>query len=454
LRGPGAFTPPQNVTIDSTADLDRLAPRAPVNVVLLDEFSTRFEDMAFGRYSLKKWLDTQPQKLNAPTMLVAVDLQKFTVLRDYTQNKEEILEALDHHFATYPWQTHNGGWIAERYATAFNTLSRVAEATSGHVGHKNMIWIGRGFPTINLMNYPPEAAEEVDSAIQSAITELRDARVTLYTIDPAGLMIDPGKYGQDAADFAPFGGDADFESLATATGGRSLHGRNDVDVQIGTAIQDNANLYTLTYSPTDQADDDPTKFRHIKVTADRPGITFLTRQGYFPSETPERLDSSGRADERLINELVNAVGSNMSYDAVNIAVQVSKEDTSKVFFFVPNRSLSFLPVDGSQSSYTQLIVMGSIFDKKRKMLGAQAKKYMFHAPGDMPSDKKLVVNDQSDFELPKNPKAVRARLVVRVENSGHMGTVDFALTPGATATNGTFDMPSSMGSAQPDAANP
>lgn len=436
---PGKFTPPQGITINSTADLDHLAPRSPVNIVLLDEFSTRFEDMAFGRYSLKKWLDKQPQKLNAPTMLVAVDLQKFTVLRDYTQNKEEILKALDHHFATYPWQTHNGGWIAERYATAFNTLSRVAEATSGHAGHKNMIWIGRGFPTINLADYPPEAQEEIDKAIQSAITELRDARVTLYTIDPAGVMIDPGVYGQDAADYDPFGGDADFEGLARATGGRSLHGRNDVDVQIGTAIQDNANLYTLTYSPTDQSDDDPSKFRHIKVTIDRPGITFLTRQGYFPSVTPERLDDSGKADGRLIGELVNAAASNMSYDAVNIAVQVSTEDTSKVSFFVPSRSLSFSPAEQSKPSYARLIVLGSIFDKKGKALNTYARTYTLHAPENTSADQKLIINVRSDFQLPKDPKAVRARLVIRVENSGHMGTVDFALTPGANATNSSFD---------------
>src|ERR1700686_3218620 len=43
------------ININSTADLDRVAPRAPVNIILLDEFNTHFEDMAFARYSLKKY---------------------------------------------------------------------------------------------------------------------------------------------------------------------------------------------------------------------------------------------------------------------------------------------------------------------------------------------------------------------------------------------------------------
>ena len=122
--------------INSTADLDRIAPRAPVNILLLDEFNTRFEDEAFARYSLKKMLERQPDRLSTPTMLIAVDLQKFTVLQDYTENKAALINALDHHLVAFPWQVHQGGWIAERYGIAFATLTRVAEAVVGHQGHK------------------------------------------------------------------------------------------------------------------------------------------------------------------------------------------------------------------------------------------------------------------------------------------------------------------------------
>ena len=89
-------------TINSTGELDKLAPRAPVNIILLDEFNTRFEDMAFARYSLKKWLEKQPDKLTMPTMLIAVSLTNFTVLKDYTQDKQAIIESLEHHFVAYP----------------------------------------------------------------------------------------------------------------------------------------------------------------------------------------------------------------------------------------------------------------------------------------------------------------------------------------------------------------
>jgi VWFA-related protein len=201
----GSHTLKPEMNINSTADLDRVAPRAPVNIILLDEFNTHFEDMAFARYSLKKYLEREPGKLSTPTMLIAVDLQHFTVLRDYTQNKDEILSALDHHFVGYPWQAHQGAWIGERYATAFLTLRRVAEAVVGHPGHKNMIWIGRGFPA-RPVGVSLDTDIRVENAVQECVNVLRDARVTLYTIDPAGLQVNPMEYGAAAAFDDPFGG--------------------------------------------------------------------------------------------------------------------------------------------------------------------------------------------------------------------------------------------------------
>ncbi len=255
-----------DLTINSTADLDRLAPDAPVNIILLDEFNTLFEDEAFARYSLKKFLEKQPDKLTTPTMLLAVGIDKFTVLNDYTEDKQAIINSLDHHFTEYPWRNRGNSWAAERLGTAFATLERIAEATVGHPGHKNMIWIGRGFPSINMANLPVDSSRRVESYVQQCVNMLRDARVTLYAVDPAGLTVDPiAKYGNEAAILDPFGGNYDFSRLARATGGKSLYGLNDVDMEIGKSAEDGLNFYTLTYRPT-TGGMDPQKFRKIAVT--------------------------------------------------------------------------------------------------------------------------------------------------------------------------------------------
>ena len=72
---PGGHSLKSDATINSTADLDREAPETPVNLIVLDEINTRFEDMAFARYSLKKYLDAQPaideRKIRAAADLAA-----------------------------------------------------------------------------------------------------------------------------------------------------------------------------------------------------------------------------------------------------------------------------------------------------------------------------------------------------------------------------------------------
>jgi VWFA-related protein len=142
------------VAVNSTTELDRLEPDAPVSILVIDELTTKFEDLAFARYSLKKYLKAQGDTLEQPTMLIAANFRNIAVLRDYTTSRKEILDALDHHLANYSalFMAQNGSWQGEQVNATFASLIGVAEATAGHRGHKNMIWIGRGFPPLELGN--------------------------------------------------------------------------------------------------------------------------------------------------------------------------------------------------------------------------------------------------------------------------------------------------------------
>ena len=426
----GSHTLKPEFNIEFTADLDRVAPRAPVNIILLDEFNTHFEDMAFARYSLKKYLEREPGKLSTPTMLIAVNLQHFTVLRDYTQNKDEILSALDHHFVAYPWQAHQGAWIGERYATAFLTLRRVAEAVVGHPGHKNMIWIGRGFPA-RPFGVSLDTDNRVENAVQECVNELRDARVTLYTIDPAGLQVNPGVYGAGAAFDDPFGGNYEFNRLAKATGGRTLYGRNDVDAQIGTAIRDGSSFYTLTYRPQTPATN-LNKFYRIKVTVDRPGLTVTTREGYYLQFGPGRIDPV-KPSRRLLSDLAAADSSTMAYDGVPMTLEASPTDPYSFTIHVAGRGLAWTYATDTEPRHAEVVLLVSTFDKKDKEVKRDAKVIKVSAPASVPPTGRLLRNLDVNYKLDRNPKAVRARFVVRVTASGRIGTADAVLGPQGAA---------------------
>lgn len=157
-----SFEPPPshrasaNPPIHSTAELDRLEPNAPVTLIVLDEINTRFEDEAFARYSLKKFLDKQGDTLERPTLLGAVNMEHFTLLHDYTTSKQELLSALEHHLVNYPWHMEGASWKAEQFNASFASLIEIAEATAGHAGHKSLLWVGRGFPPFDPSTLSPE----------------------------------------------------------------------------------------------------------------------------------------------------------------------------------------------------------------------------------------------------------------------------------------------------------
>jgi VWFA-related protein len=415
-----------DVTINSTTDLDKFAPDAPVNIILLDEFNTLFEDEAFARYSLKKYLEKQPDKLTVPTMLLAVGIDQFTVLNDYTQDKQAIINSLDHHFAANPWRNQGYSWMPERLGTAFSTLERVAEATIGHPGHKNMIWIGRGFPSINMANVPVDSSRRVETYVQQCVNMLRDARVTLYAVDPAGLVVDPAeKYGNEAAFLDPFGGNYDFSRLARATGGKSLYGRNDVDAEIGRSADDGVNFYTLTYRPT-TGGMDPQKFRKIAVALDRPGLTATTRLGYFVAYGPARVNPTNPS-RQLMFDLNSAATSTMVYDAVPLTLTPDPTDHDAFKLHVDAKGLVWTIATDTEPRHANFVVVTTTFDKKGKVLKEVAKVIGMRAPATAPPRGRLELPIDVPLKLDHDPKAVRLRVVVRIVQTGREGTADAKL---------------------------
>lgn len=415
-----------DVTINSTAELDRLAPDSPVNIILLDEFNTLFEDEAFARYSLKKYLEKQPDKLTTPTMLLAVGIDKFTVLNDYTQDKQAILKALDHHFVEYPWRNQGNSWAPERLATAFETLERVAEATVGHPGHKNMIWIGRGFPSINMANIPVDSSRRVESFVQQCVNMLRDARVTLYAVDPAGLVVDPAaKYGNEAAFLDPFGGNYDFSRLARATGGKALYGRNDVDAEITKSAEDGTSFYTLTYRPT-TGGMDPQKFRKIAVTMARPGLTATTRLGYFVAMGPARVNPTNPS-RQLMFDLSSAATSTMAYDAVPLTLIPDPNDHDSFKLRIEAKGLVWTFATDTEPRHANFVIMTTTFDKKGKVVKESAKVAKVDAPATVPPRGRIELPIVVPVKLDHDSKAVRMRVVVRIVQTGREGTADATL---------------------------
>jgi VWFA-related protein len=420
---PLAHVLPSNLSIDSTQELDRAAPEAPVSIIVLDEINTRFEDEVFARYSLERYLKTQSDMLPQPTMLVAITLDHFIVLHDYTTSKKEIVDALDHHFIAYPWRS-NGNWQSEQISQAFASLRQVAQATAGHRGHKNMIWIGRGFPSIQMQNMLDVDRDALETAIASCTNMLRDARITLYTVDPAGISAAPTETDVNGGTMDdPFGGEVDFNALATATGGRTFLNRNDVDNLIGKSVRDGSEFYTLAYKPTTRSDD-PARFRKIHVIMKDPHLIATTREGYYvqptsPSPAKATTASSGTpaagTDENdLAVDLNSAADSTMVYDGLPITVTRDATNPNQFSIHIAASGLDWTG-GGESTPKVQLALVVSSFDRKGKLLNRDAR--MLNVPAKSSEPHSLDLQTRIDTASP----AARIRFVVRDASSGKVG---------------------------------
>jgi VWFA-related protein len=417
-----------SLPVNSTEDVDKREPDAPVNIIVLDEINTLFEDEAFVRYSLKKYLAAQPDTLAGPTMLVAVSLSHFMVLRDYTTSKSEILSALDHHLAAYPWHVRSGGWEGEQLNAAFSALTMVAEATAGHHGHKNMIWVGRGIPSIDMTRLPVDVESMLRASIAACANRLRDARVTLYSIDPQGLTItEPPTDGDGFMVDDPFGGQADFNTMAVATGGKVFIGRNDVDNLIATSILYGESFYTLTYKPA-TISENAKPFRNIRVVMNDSSLTATTREGYYvgaPVVAPVK-NANGKFSNGLRFDLTAAAASMMVYDGVTLAVT---RDAASPDAFRVDLLASEIPWhrDGAVGPTAPIMLLVESFDQKGRMLKRIVDAYNLHLPpaltGILPASQRvsMVAN------IPTGPPAARVRFVVRINDNGKVGAENFFL---------------------------
>lgn len=425
-----------DVKIESTADLKK-APQTPVTVLVLDELNSNFQDMSYARQELKKYLLSEPAVLPEPTTLLVASNTRFQVLVDYTRDRQAIVTALDKHFPQYPWtlmQSGKGGpGAAERLAMSLGSLEQIAQATAGHPGRKNLIWVGRGFPAVNTNESTDKEAATIQNAVQRVIDVLRDARITLTSIDPTidatdTVLIetpDDLDAAEDENGNDPFQGDVNFQLVAPATGGRVYFSRNDVDAEIGETLRDGDNYYTLSYSPSNGSDL-AQPYRRISVSVDRPGLTALTRNGYYlqtaPPAPPTTRQDAKDLRARLAFDLGSAVNSNLAYTGLPLTVTrvAGKADAFVVHIDAHALVWRDMPNGGSQAEVT-LAVAG--FSKQNKILA--------HAVEERTARARLADGSGSpatiDFTITEKfpADAVRVRFVARDAASGKVGTADF-----------------------------
>jgi len=211
-----------------------------------------------------------PEVLPVPTLFLAAGSKNLAVLHDYTQSRADLLESIRKHTTdtdfTMLTNTLNGGKSGsdDGPVKTLGALTQIASSVRGVPGRKNVIWVGTGYRNASdLNNLSNVDNDRVKAAIQTVMGRMQAAHVTLYLIDPEGVVArDPSTPdvlgdelpGDAASGFGSYDPRIGFESLVYTTGGRILAGRNDVDAEIGQTTIEGTQYYTLSYVPTSTHD--------------------------------------------------------------------------------------------------------------------------------------------------------------------------------------------------------
>ena len=117
-------------------------------------------------------------------------------------------------------------------------------------------------------------------------TQLREAHVTLYSVDPLGASQGPLSTFYYQEFLKPVRkpsqvvlGDLGLQVLAVQSGGLALSSSNDIASLLQQCADDTKASYELSYTPPPS--DAPNEFHAIQVKVAEPHLVARTRQGYY-----------------------------------------------------------------------------------------------------------------------------------------------------------------------------
>jgi VWFA-related protein len=264
----------------------------PVSVVLLvDEVNTNFTNVSVGRAQIEKFLKRDGGELPRDVSLAVLSDAGLAMSNVATRDGNALATELSQNKAGLRSITRSQGVYGadDRIGLSLNALQQLADYEAPRPGRKLVVWISPGWP---LLSGPRDELTNKDQQrlfnnIIGLSDRLRQARITLYSVDPLGTS-DTGGFRTSYYEEFVKGvkkpnqvrlGNLSLQVIATQSGGRVLISNNDVAGEIATAVADANAFYVLTFDGL--VGDGPNEYHSLEFKFDKPGLKALTRTGYY-----------------------------------------------------------------------------------------------------------------------------------------------------------------------------
>lgn len=359
---------------------------AAVNVLLLDALNTPMKDQSYVRDQLREYLKNTP----AGTRIAIFGLNdRLILLQGFTSDLTLLKSAVDKtapdSSRQLPDNVGNGATktpsqmmtdvmgdatdmaqlvasvqqfeavqaavdTQNRIIQTVRAMNQIAHFLAGVPGRKNLIWFSGSFPLNifpdNTIANPAAVVVNMEDEFRETTNLLARSQVAVYPIDAAGLKTDAAPIADDSGPASSGKGlisaqtklfqDRSSEhstmyQIAADTGGHAYLDTNGLNKAVGEAIENGSNYYTLSYVPTNAAQDG--KFRKIQVKLAQPAATLTYRSGYYADDAarsrhqPQSFATTGQP-----NSLTRAMmrGAPQATDILlKLQVRPASNDTEK-----------------------------------------------------------------------------------------------------------------------------
>jgi VWFA-related protein len=263
----------------------------PVEViVLMDEVNASFRAVSSARQEAEKFLKRNGGELERPTSLVMLSDSGIATTASSRDGNALVAELNQNKNGLRIIGRTQGVYGAgDRVQLSLHALEQFADYESTRPGRKLVIWISPGWPLLSgpRIELTSKQQDGLFKNIVALSDALRQARITLYSIDPLGLA-DSGRL--QALRYEGYLkpvkkpnqvniGNLALQVLAEQSGGRAFQYNNDLAGEIATAVADTNAFYVLTFDGL--PGDGPNEYHALDIKIDKPGLTARTRVGYY-----------------------------------------------------------------------------------------------------------------------------------------------------------------------------
>jgi len=261
-------------------------------IILIDTVNTSLVDVAYVRDQLALLLRKDGGHFPFPITILFFNGNGAERLAPPSTDGNALAAALEKASANlHPIRRSEAYYGAvERIQLSLGTLGSITTEAARLPGRKMLIWLSPGWPLLAAGDSwaTTRQSQTVFDEIVALSTGLRQARISLYSIDPVRSA------GEDSLEWFRYQeyrkpvtketkadiGDLSLQVLSEQSGGRALNYSTEfLSGEIASCLQDAETYYFLSFDapPASRKDE----YHALKITTNKTGLTVHTRSGYY-----------------------------------------------------------------------------------------------------------------------------------------------------------------------------